>query len=351
MKFNLRLIFNWTLQILLLIFILYFILCMYSNDFNLQLSSIILFVITYFAFLICQLKSTTYKILSCNNTKLLETIIEERINIPLKINFKLTNYHYEESNGCKYEKITNISHKEFIYYSFKDISGEINLDLISENIIILKLNLDYKFHDDYTIKDFNQQRNLFYKQNMNNDLYMYTNTITSLKDEENNCFIVRKAINSSTSCLFSISLFWLLTLVIPITEFYKLLMKKYWTKQEFTIKKEISTRLDLNDISLTEYFRSNATKIIYNGNKKIYNNKTNLLHYNKPPIIKEELINTNENFEWVDYNPSKFEIRKQIKAIRNKEEFKTYNKVQLKEEINNTEENNVEEQNIKFDKI
>ena len=397
---------SWFLQIIVLVILLSMITIysISSTTFGARLALLIIYIFFHTLYFIIQIYSRTYKKIdkvinifyskntNCYNRELkntkddlitydnnnlyynkcLTSFLEKLYYQKCKIEFECTNYHYEERSGCKYEKITNKNNKDFIYYSWKDISNDINIDNLNINIkktkfLNVKLDLEYKLYDKYTINDFNEQRNNFCKSNKNKDYFMYTNIIKIIDNVENNNivffnynkllneFYKSKLIstneyNSSNNYdelsnnkindkdknldlnilksqynfnnndnlhsfefpkLFSTSWF-ILFVIIPLAEFYKLYINYFFVDINIKVIKEIATRDDLNSNIFEDNYKKNCPKLIFkNTIIKEYFIKTHVVHHNCPNKSNKNLVVKN-NVEWDDYIPTKLDIKKQI---------------------------------------
>jgi hypothetical protein len=234
---------------------------------------------------------------------------------PIRVVFSVTCYHYEwrttgsgKNRRTKREKIVTFTgEQDFAYYSWKDISGPFLVDsstaMVDESIIFVKLKLacDYLPHDQYTTTDLNIQRNNYFSSNRHRDQYMDTATNVVLPGMKE--FNLVKVSDKEVPCFFGIWWFVFFTFIIPVAQIYKYYINSVCSFQYFVIKKEISTRVNLNLPEFSGRFESEAPKILLNRQTtNFYQDNTGLLHDN-PDLPNEKDLEIGEhNKVWVDNN-------------------------------------------------
>ena len=173
-----------------------------------------------------------------------------------KIELNIECYHIESVNDSEgrtssYDKVTYNENINFDYYSWKDISGIFQLENIEAKnkkypFIILEIQYDVFFGDRISIYDLNTLKDELIEKNKNRDKYIrviVNKTIPGLEEFNLICIDPKNA-----PCLFfNKILYYILTLIPPLCEFYKVYLDKQYYCQTFKIRKVISTRNNLNN--------------------------------------------------------------------------------------------------------
>jgi len=282
-----RKFFTWLFQISLWIGLLPLILFKLNEDnYNFCL---VVFIISYIAHFIFQFFSPTFMYLSnFSNADNIHKAMKVIFFSPLEIVWSVECYHYITIRKKEYDNqtgnnttkkkskkvVTFKGTKNFHYYSWKDVSGIFLLDSAkvlrsSEEIkfIKLNLNLEYKFHDQDTENDYNYQKSSFFNSNRYRDTQMDTHEkieVTGLNEYN----LIKLA--DDVPPMFGYWWFIVFTFVLPVAQFYKVYIHKFCCSQEFTVKKEISTRVNLNDSRYEKTYKLDAPKLIYHGKETDY---------------------------------------------------------------------------------
>jgi len=264
----------------------------------------------------------------------------------------ITHHYHRNSNDdvtftTSTEKIiTHQESKDFRYSSWRDVSGVFLLNsekfLLDENsnkvFIKLILDLDLDFADDITRFDYERQKMDFKNMNSQRDIFLdFTESLNVPGFSQYNLVKISNEIPAG----FNICTYLIFTFLIPLIEFYKIYIDSFCFEQEYTLKKIVSTRYDLN--ADTEENRRRFDNLIPKIN--IYGNETD---YNQAPKeykkiyempTKEEIcqarkiIKTNKIGSLL--NEGKFEDNNQNNLGIEKQNFNNYNR-----QIKNPYENN-----------
>lgn len=207
------------------------------------------------------------------------------------ITFYAVCYHYRtihyterDSKGnivhrTRTEKVvTHTDNENFRYSSWRDVSGCFLLDsekfLQKENHqkIYIKLELDFNVDnaDDMTRYDYENQKHLFKMRNVWRDVHMDFSESADI-DGFTRYNLVK--INENTPACFNWCLFLIFTFFIPVIEIYKIYINSFCVSQEYTIKKIVSTRYNLNSISdedLNKKYANDIPKIVIYGQEVCY---------------------------------------------------------------------------------
>lgn len=271
--------------------------------------------INYIIYVILQLCSSTFSFLrNISESQTIHSTMKKLFDTPITITFNVTCYHNMVTTTIINKKlhvttsriITYSGSKDFVYYSWLDISGHFDLDkeeeIKNDKIIFIKLRLNnsYEYFDQYTILDLNVQRNQFFMENRKRDIYMDTSTTTNLPGLRE--FHLVKVSDKETPFFFGKCWFIFFTFIIPIAQIYKYYISKYCSVKYFDIKKLISTRYNLNDPDIKSQYMEKGPRITIHRNETNYFTENTLMH-NDPPLPNEnDLIVTEYNREWVDIN-------------------------------------------------
>jgi hypothetical protein len=231
---------------------------------------------------------------------------------PVRHTFHAECYHYETryyttrddkgntvTRSETHRVVTHIDSEEFRYYSWRDTSGLFLLDTqkflnkeFKKAYIKLNLNLIMDMNDLETKSDYEFQKTFFYNKNRWRDVHMDFRETTRL-DGMNQYNMIRVS-DYITSCI-SARVFALFTF-LPLIEFYKTYVDMFCETQEYTIKKLVSTRYNLNLPVFTQTFEHSIPKLVIYGNEQLYNHETTLMS-GTPFLPTEDDINSNDNFK------------------------------------------------------
>lgn len=217
--------------------------------------------------------------------------------------------------------VTSTTKENFHYYSWRDISGIFLLD--SEKIlkdeekvfIKLELELNLEFADDISKLDYEKQKRIFKRRNIFKDDHMEFSENIELKEFEK--YNMVKISTGKDVPYLNMGMYLLFTFILPIIEFYKIYMNSFCVQQNFTIKKLISTRNDLNNDRIYANYDELLPKINISGNETAFN----LLHQNNQKVYnfptEEELK------EARTYSSSKVGSMFEKNQTLNKNDFKS----------------------------
>lgn len=281
-------------------------------------------IIVYIIYLILELCSSTFSyLLNARNADSVHVLMKTLFSNPILINFHCECYHYRtkvtrNKNGTTTSREKVVTYRgiqSFTYYSWKDVSGTFLLDssqaLMNDKIQFIKLKLDKKFifNDQYTNMDYQRQYHQFYMTNRWRDTYISTSVVNSIQSF--NEFNLVKISDQPVPCLFNKWWFILFT-ILSLAQFYKYYVDSICSFQFFLIKKQISTRFNLNAAEFREKFEIDAPKItLHHQTTNFYEKETDLLH-DTPDLpdekdleISEEVNNfmkNNENGNYENFN-------------------------------------------------
>jgi hypothetical protein len=207
-------------------------------------------VTVYVAYVVCALLSRSFSYLYHMNAGndifgYMKSLFEK----PINVNFLVECYHYRTNWSSKTRsrtKVTTFSGNFlFPYYSWRDISGTFNLtNGIGKSCYFVKLHLGYslQFADGMTKVDYDMLKEKLYNENKHRDTYI---TVTpSISIEGFNEF---QLVNLGYGTPPMVGVCWyILFIIIPLIEFYKLYVNIFCVTQEFEIIKVVSTRSNLS---------------------------------------------------------------------------------------------------------
>lgn len=311
-----RRFFSWFFQIAVLVLLFLMIFFIINNNEGVTTVSILLGV-SYVFYFILMLCSSTFSYLSnLSNAENIHAKMRTLFETPITITFHVECYHYEtrvrysgkRRTTTREKVVTFRGSKNFLYYTWKDISGIFLLDskeaIINSSIIFIKLKLalQYLCHDAYTTNDLNTQRNQYFNENRWRDVYMDTKTAQTLTGMEEYNLI--KISEEKIPFFFGMWWFILFTFIIPVAQLYKWYISSYCSFQYFVIKKEISTRVNLNDNAYLERFKKDAPQIILNRQTTTYFQDEVQPIHDTPELPNEKDLEIGDhNKVWIDHNP------------------------------------------------
>jgi len=255
-----RRVWNWIIMLLLWGSIVFF---------SISLSSgiepyigIAIFVSTYIGYVITCFCSPTFSYLKHKHKaqsihaymhKLFSTAPE--ISFHVECYHYVTTYHTTYSNGRSRRRARRtkvVSHREtqpFTYYSWRDISGLFILDshkiIRSHKKAYIKLELEKNIdlNDDITRYDHQRQKDDIYNRNRGRDTHMSFWETRDIVDYSQYNLI---KISDANPRFVNIWCYVLFIFFLPFIEFYKIYINQYCVEQDYTIKKIVSTRYNLN---------------------------------------------------------------------------------------------------------
>lgn len=334
-KSQCRHFFNWFTQIGVIITLILLIISLitHSSDlFGPALGSFISFYILYIIMCFC---SPTFRyLINKHKADSIHKHMENLYYTAPTLTFHAVCYHYRthhyterDSEGNVHHRtrtekvITHSEYENFRFSSWRDISGCFLLDsekfLREENEkkIFIKLELDFKFDfaDDISRYDYEMQKSHFKMRNIYRDVHMdYSESVDISGFTKYN--LVRIT-NQQPACL-NCAVFLLFTFIIPIIEIYKIYVNSYCIRQDYSIKKVVCTRYDLNapNSEYASIYKDNTPKLVIYGEETNFNNAPTDFNkvYNLP--TEEEL------------NESKKYTSSKIGSNFNKKEVTTLNK-------------------------
>ena len=170
---------------------------------------------------------------------------------------------------------THSASERFYYISWRDISGRFVLDtggaMNNEKLAFVKLhlNLGMDFANDGTQMDYERQKDSFKWRN-NRDTHM---DYTEAKVMEG--FIEHNLVRVSDFNPPYFGLAWyILAMCLTVVEFYKMYVDKFCITQEFTVKKIVSSKMDLNNPQNVVQYQQFFPCIVYLGQVKMYDKVT-----------------------------------------------------------------------------
>jgi len=170
------------------------------------------------------------------------------------VTMNISCYHYvtrrrggRGSGSTREKAVTHSAVEEFKYISWRDVSGEFKLGILeskkneSAPYVLLDLSLDVQFSNDGTADDYNQKKEDFVARNKYDRYQDFTreNTIADYQ----NCFLIQ--VTDEEPCCFGLG-FFIFFGILTFNAFYSTYLDCLCKKQQFTIKKVISTRKNLN---------------------------------------------------------------------------------------------------------
>jgi len=234
------------------------------------------------------------------------------------------------------KRVTHRESQEFRFSSWRDISGCFLLDsekfLRNENeskvYIKLELDLDFQFADDITKYDYEMQKECFKMKNIYRDVHMdFTENVDLKGFTQYN--LVKIGGNKTPACM-NCGLFLFFTFIFPVIELYKMYINSFCIDQDYTIKKVVSTRYNLNDNNNNnnQIYQNDVPKIVIYGQETNYNEASN--EFNKVYDLPTE----DELIESKKYTSSK------IGSKFNKKNIVTFNKNDFQTTDGNNDANN-----------
>ena len=204
------------------------------------------------------------------------------------------------SNAPRYrkKKVTKkvVTHRETVYFPYSsciDISGTFRLNCDREKAmgkvyVKLELSKNISFADESSKNDYQNFKTNFYNRNRNRDKEISMSERTELPGFESHHFI---CIRDTEPCGINIGLYIIFT-IIPLVELYKSYINSYCIDQEFTIKKLVSSKGNLNSNST---YKSMAPSIDIPSEKYTFEENEYVYEYNQQEMDKINGVNNNNN--------------------------------------------------------
>jgi hypothetical protein len=326
--------FKTSLNIFLQISVWFLLIMLYEEDFDLDFWELILTFFLFLFYYINCLNSIEFKML--NNILSGDDSVEKIKKIfesPINIEFESVFFHPNENHNQNLDPDQNEGIKEFIknkyysinpnlklkkksikklkYFHLRDTSGSLDIDNLSDNFNLIKINLYLKieFFDDISELDYLTQKEQIIERGENLDKNFKFKEWISLKDFNEFIFI---NLDENLPLFFN-KWFYLLFTLIPFIEIYKFYLNGKYNTHDFCIKKMISTRNYLDTHLLNSFFKYKDPKVIIKGKEFKF--------------LTEDLIKKNENnYEKITDIELNFAMQK-IKKL--KENLKNYNSVEI----------------------
>lgn len=271
-----------------------------SNDLNendvIKIYSYWILGINYPIYLSFQLCSSTIKFLNNVKTSLsFHEYMRELFETPITITFITNSFFYWNRRPLTQDKIyTHTGSKDFYYYTWRDTSGKLilypNEETVKNNISFIGVWIkpSYKFFDLYTENDFYVQRNKYFKDNQWRERNMETSTSYDINGR-------REYILLKVNELSFISKYWFIFFSIIATgELYKCYFNSKTRNVKIEVKKEISTRININSSNYDQRFIDDIPRIVFKEVETLFNITPKELHDTPICPNPEDLLSTEE---------------------------------------------------------
>ena len=315
---------------------------------------LIVFLIVYIIYLIIEFRSPSSRYLfSKNSIKGTQELMAKYFRTPPVIDWSCESYHFEtvynEITNSEGEVVGRYPTKERVnthsgtgtmkYRYARDISGPFILKcdnklLEKKYFIKLQISQNIDFADQETINDYQRQKKAFISANALDEFFDF--------DEKSYIpgvgeYLLVKICEEEPACV-NFFLFFIFTL-LTLAEFYKIYYSCFCIKQDYTIKKIISTRYNLNRDKYNLKYQNtipvfNFTKVQYTFQPSDYN----CLNGDYPLPSQKEVENANNNINNIKKS-NEIQIWKRI-------EFKEIKQNDIKINIINQKEINSNNSNL-----
>ena len=228
------------MQILVYASLILYLLTLYI-DINIKSKiMLIVLIIVYVLYLITELCLPTFSFLRSkkNKDEVINALSKLIKTNPLIIyKFEVRNYNLRITGNI-----------EFIYYSSRDVSGLLELDILKDDLkdksyVALEIEQEINFADEISYFDFVNSKNIFNRR-LKKGYYVYSlKDARSIPSQCNYYNLIR--IGDKDPCFVNCFFFILFT-IIPVVEIYKCYIYSTIYEKTFVIRKLISTRYDLN---------------------------------------------------------------------------------------------------------
>lgn len=321
---------NWIFQVLVLIAIVIAIIVLLSSSSSKALIILICLAV-YVLYIINEFISHTSKFLcKKKSTQSCKNYMRTLFSTEPKVLFTCNCFHYDiytKNESTTKEKVISFStSEEMSYYSCRDISGLFMLNCDKEKVekkkyIKLHLASEINFADELTFVDHESQKTIFYTDNRMRDEFMEFEEKRYIPGFEELAMIT---LNEEEPCSVHFGWFFLFT-IIPFAEFYKLYIESLCIHQDFTIRKILSTRKDLNSPEIAKEYQN-------------LNPRLNLIvnNYNFSP---SDFCHVNINLKLSDPTQEELEKAKQYKSKVPKYELSNEGRVVDNPEYRNYDKN------------
>lgn len=285
--------FNWFAQLGVLATLIFLLISIIGDDGDLLGPAIGSFVTFYILYIIMCFCSPTFRyLINKHKADSIHNHMEKLYYTPPTVTFHAVCYHYEtyhytetDSDGKTHHRtrtervVTHSEYENFRFCSWRDVSGCFLLDsekfLRKENsqkvYIKLELDLDFDFADDMSRYDYEMQKTQFKMRNIYRDVHM---DFTETQDISGFTKYNLVRITEETPACLNCGVYLLFTFIIPVVEFYKIYINSFCIQQDYTLKKVMSTRYNLNvpNEEFNNRFQNNVPKLIIYGEEINFNN-------------------------------------------------------------------------------
>jgi len=290
---------------------------------GLPVGFLVFFYITY-AIISCCSPTCSY-LFNKHKSDTIHDYMKTIFSNPPKITWNIECYHYEyrthhhrKSDGTietRHETHKIVTHREsedFLYYSWRDISGLFLLDshkvFRAPNKVYIKLELekDIQLADDITRLDYQKQKDNFYYRNRWRDTHVDLSEVRHIHGF--NQFNMVRISNYHPRCINK-WMYLFFVFVIPLAELYKMYVDQFCVEQDYTIKKVLSSRFNLNQPQYAEPYQNFVPAlVIFDQPKQVYSQQTELIH-DTPNIPSLDELEEAKNFTNTHTFPSQGEVQ------------------------------------------
>lgn len=298
-----RKIFNWTLQI----FTWWSFYFLFRNTLHghISINNLLITAVIYFIYIINNfICSDTYTFLEhLMKSKNLNDYFRNLVKTPIVKKFKVENWHYESAliSGLYSDKrnkqkiiISSTEMEDFMFESWRDISGPLLLEETSKPYLKLSLAYELTFDDDRSKEDYDRQKDCMIQRNKGKDIYLKFDEETIFEGFEP---LILLRLNKKEDTFINLTVYFIFTVILPIVEIYKLYIESQCAHQEFIIRKIVSTHKNLTMPEYENKFVKQKPSIVYNGNIQYISadesadGEKMLLENNKDKLIFETIKN------------------------------------------------------------
>jgi hypothetical protein len=287
-----RRVWNWIIMLLLWGSIVFFSLSLSSGIE--PYAAIATFVATYIGYIITCFCSPTFSYLKHKHkAQSIHTYMHKLFSTAPEISFHVECYHYVTTYHTSYSNGRSrrttrrskvVTHREtqpFTYYSWRDISGLFILDshkiIRSHKKAYIKLELEknIELNDDITRYDYQRQKDDIYNRNRGRDTHMSFWETREISDYSQYNLIKISDVNPRFVNVWCYVLF----IILPFIEFYKIYVNQYCVDQDYTIKKLVSTRYNLNLPEHSSMYENLKPALsIFDQPRQEFSNSAQVLH-------------------------------------------------------------------------
>jgi len=283
---------NWFAQISVIATLVLLIISLATNDDGMFGGSLGSFIFCYILYIIISFCSPTFRYLI--NKHKADSIHQHMKNLYYTaptLTFHAECYHYNtyyyterDSNGNTHTRsrtekvVTHREYENFRFCSWRDVSGLFLLDsekfLQEENskkvYIKLALDLEFDFADNISRYDYEMQKSQFKFRNIYRDVHM--DFSESLDVPGFTPYNMVRISDYRPACL-NCCVYLIFTFLIPLGEFYKMYVNSFCIQQDYTIRKTVSTRFNINanEEEFMRRYENNTPRIIIYGQETSFN--------------------------------------------------------------------------------